>query len=163
MKLSDYVINFAAKLGVKHIFLLPGGGCMHLLDSLGRCSEIEYVCNLHEQACAIAADAYGQYTNNLGVALVTTGPGGTNAITGVVAAWIDSTPCLFISGQVKRLDLMSNSGLRQKGYQEVDIIKLVKSVTKYAITIQDPLSIKYELNSFSNIFLLANNVTFKCL
>ena len=154
MKLSDYVINFAAKLGVKHIFLLPGGGCMHLLDSLGRCSEIEYVCNLHEQACAIAADAYGQYTNNLGVALVTTGPGGTNAITGVVAAWIDSTPCLFISGQVKRSDLMSNSGLRQKGYQEVDIIKLVKSVTKYAITIQDPLSIKYHLEKA--IYLASN-------
>src|ERR1035437_8032640 len=111
MKLSDYVIQRLAQ-EVKHIFMLAGGGCMHLVDSVGRCKEIEYICNLHEQACAIAADAYGQYTNNLGVALVTTGPGGTNAVTGVAAAWIDSTPTLFLSGQVKRSDLMTNRGVR---------------------------------------------------
>ena len=84
IKLSDYVIQRLAQ-EVQHIFMLAGGGCMHLVDSVGRCKEIEYICNLHEQACAIAADAYGQYTNNLGVALVTTGPGGTNAVTGVVS------------------------------------------------------------------------------
>ena len=77
MKLSDYVMQFIAKQGVRHIFMLPGGGAMHLNDSLGRCREIDYVCNLHEQACAIAAEAYARITNNLGVALVTTGPGGT--------------------------------------------------------------------------------------
>ncbi|MBT6803403.1 MAG: thiamine pyrophosphate-binding protein, partial [Verrucomicrobia bacterium] len=87
MKLSDYVMDFIADEGVKHVFMLPGGGAMHLNDSLGRSERLEYVCNLHEQACSIAADAYGQYTNNLGVCLVTTGPGCTNAITGVAAGW----------------------------------------------------------------------------
>src|SRR3954451_1489065 len=104
-KVSDLVIDYIASLGVRHVFMLPGGGCMHLVDSLGRHPDLGYVVNLHEQACAIAAEAYGQYTNRLGVALVTTGPGGTNAVTGVAAAWLDSTPCLFLSGQVKREDL----------------------------------------------------------
>ena len=91
IKLSDYVMNFLAELGTKHIFMLPGGGCMHLVDSLGK-SDIEYTCCLHEQAVAIATEAYAQYTNEIGVSLVTTGPGGTNAITGVAGGWIDSTP-----------------------------------------------------------------------
>ena len=114
MKLSDYVFQFIAEQGVKHVFMLPGGGAMHLVDSLGRNKKLTYVCNLHEQACTIAAEAYARVTNNLGVALVTTGPGGTNAITGVAGAWLASTPCLIISGQVKRQDMKSNSGVRQK-------------------------------------------------
>jgi acetolactate synthase-1/2/3 large subunit len=145
MKLSDYVFQFIADQGVKHVFMLPGGGAMHLVDSLGRCKGLQFVCNLHEQACAIAAEAYARVTNNLGVALVTTGPGGTNAITGVAAAWLDSTPCLFISGQVKRSDLMTGRGVRQLGVQEVDIISLIKSVTKYAAIIMDPATIRYHL------------------
>jgi acetolactate synthase-1/2/3 large subunit len=145
MKLSDYVFRFVANLGVKDVFMLPGGGCMHLVDSLGRNPDIQYICNLHEQACAIAADAYGQYTNNLGVALVTTGPGGTNTITGVAAAWLDSTPCLFISGQVKRADLAEPRGVRQMGFQEINIIKLVRSITKYAVMITEPDTIRYHL------------------
>jgi acetolactate synthase I/II/III large subunit len=145
MKLSDYVIQCIAQAGIKHIFLLPGGGCMHLLDSVGRRRDLAYVCNLHEQACAIAADAYGQYTNHLGVALVTTGPGGTNTVTGVAAAWLDSTPSLFISGQVKRADLMGDRGVRQMGFQELNIVRIVESITKYAVTITDPLSVKYHL------------------
>jgi acetolactate synthase I/II/III large subunit len=145
IKLSDYVIQFVADQGVKHIFMLPGGGAMHLNDSVGRCKEIEFVCNLHEQACAIAAEAYAQVTNNLGVALVTTGPGGTNAITGVAAAWLDSAPCLFLSGQVKRTDLKGDLGIRQLGVQEIDIISLVQPITKYAVTILDPNTIKYHL------------------
>ena len=144
VKLSDYLIRRLAQ-EVKHIFMLTGGGCMHLVDSVGSCKEIEYICNLHEQACAIAADAYGQYTNNLGVALVTTGPGGTNAITGVAGAWCDSTPCLFISGQVKRADLIGGKGVRQMGFQEVDIIKIVSPITKYAVTVTEPETIKYHL------------------
>jgi acetolactate synthase-1/2/3 large subunit len=119
---------------------------MHLVDSIGRCRDIEYVCNLHEQACAVAADAYGQYTNNLGVAVVTTGPGGTNTLTGVAAAWLDSTPCLFISGQVKRADLPGNRGVRQMGFQELNIVRIVQSFTKYAVTVTDPHSIKYHLD-----------------
>src|SRR5574341_1776 len=121
-------MQFVANQGVKHVFMVPGGGAMHLNDSLGRREDIEFVCNLHEQASAIAAEAYARITNQLGVALVTTGPGGTNAITGLVGAWLDSTPCLFISGQVKRADLMQGRGVRQLGVQEVDIISMVKPV-----------------------------------
>lgn len=149
-KLSDYVIGFVADLGVKHVFLVTGGGAMHLNDSLSRSEDIEFVCNLHEQASAIAAENYSKATNHLGVALVTTGPGATNAITGLVGAWLDSTPCIFVSGQVKRADRMYDAdgtplGVRQVGVQEVDIVPIVQSVTKYAVTITDPQSIRYHL------------------
>lgn len=145
MKLSDYVIRFIADQGVKHVFMVPGGGAMHLNDSLGHSADVEFVCNLHEQASAIAAEAYARIANNLGVALVTTGPGGTNSITGVAAAWLDSTPSLFISGQVKRADLMRDLGVRQLGVQEIDIVSIVKPITKYAVTIMDPETIRYHL------------------
>jgi acetolactate synthase-1/2/3 large subunit len=144
-KLSDYVIEFVARTGVKHIFMLTGGGCMHLADSVGRNSKIEYICCLHEQACAFATEAYAEYTNNLGVALVSTGPGGTNTVTGVAAAWLESAPCLFISGQAKRADLIGPSGVRSMGTQEVDIVSVVRPITKYAKTILEPESIRYEL------------------
>jgi acetolactate synthase-1/2/3 large subunit len=144
-KLSDYVIRFIADQRLKHVFMVAGGGAMQLNDSLGKCQDIEYVCNLHEQASAIAAEAYAQVTNNLGVAIVTTGPGGTNAITGVAGAWLDSAPCLIISGQVKRSDLKGDSGLRQLGVQEIDIVSIVKPITKYAVTIMEPTSIRYHL------------------
>ena len=144
-KLSDYVFDFVAAQGVKHVFLLPGGGAMHLVDSLGRSGKLSYVCNLHEQACAIAADAYSQYTNNLGVALVTTGPGGTNTITGVTASWLDSIPVLFISGQVKRADMAGKRKVRQMGFQEIDIVSLVRPITKYAVTVTEPEDIRYHL------------------
>ncbi|MDQ3949754.1 MAG: thiamine pyrophosphate-binding protein [Gemmatimonadota bacterium] len=144
-KLADYVIEAVAAAGVRHIFLLPGGGCMHLVDAVGRCKGLEFVANLHEQASAIAADAYGQYTNNLGVALVTTGPGSTNALTGVAGAWLDSTPCLFISGQVKRADLATGRGVRQMGFQEVDIVAMARPITKYAVTVTDPSTIRYHV------------------
>lgn len=145
MKLSDYVMKFISDAGVKHVFMLSGGGAMHLVDSVGKNKELTYICNLHEQACAIAADAYSQYTNHLGVALVTTGPGGTNTITGVAGAWLDSTPVLFISGQVKRADRVGTTGVRQMGFQEINIVELVSSITKYAVTITDPETIRYHL------------------
>lgn len=145
MKLSDYVFRFIAERGVKHVFMLAGGGAMHLVDSLGRNNDLSYICNLHEQACAIAADAYSQYTNGLGVVLVTTGPGGTNTITGVAGAWLDSTPVLFVSGQVKRSDLAAARGVRQMGFQELDIVRLVSPITKHAVTVMDPSRIRYEL------------------
>lgn len=149
-KLSDYVIRFIADQGVKHVFLVPGGGAMHLNESLSRCSAIEPVCNLHEQASAIAAENYSKATNNLGVAFVTTGPGATNAITGLAGAWLDSTPCLFVSGQVKRADRMFRPdgtplGVRQMGVQEVDIVSIVRPLTKYAVTIDQPETIRYHL------------------
>src|SRR6267142_2743382 len=145
MKLSDYVIRFIEGQGVRHVFMVPGGGAMHLNDSLGQSRSIEWVSNLHEQASAMAAETYAKATGNLGVALVTTGPGGTNAITGVAGAWLDSTPCLFISGQVKRPDLKGKSGVRQMGVQEVDIVSAVKGMTKYAKLITDPESIRFHL------------------
>src|SRR5215469_18204097 len=106
MKLSDYVVRFVAEQGVRHVFLVVGGGAMHLNSSLANERRLTPVCNLHEQASAIAAENYSKATNHLGVCLVTTGPGATNAITGLAGAWLDSTPCLFLSGQVKRADRM---------------------------------------------------------
>jgi acetolactate synthase I/II/III large subunit len=145
MKLSDYVMGKVADAGVSDVFMLPGGGAMHLNDSLGRQRGLTYICNLHEQASAMAAEAYARVTNNLGVAMVTTGPGGTNTVTGVVGAWLDSTPVLFLSGQVKRADLKGASGLRMLGVQEVDIVSIVASITKYAVTVVDPMSVRYHV------------------
>ena len=145
MNLSDYVFGAVAAAGVKHVFMVPGGGAMHLNLALGRCPGLTVVSNLHEQACAIAAETYGKATNRLGVALVTTGPGGTNAVTGVAGAWLDSTPCLFISGQVKRADLAGSLGVRNLGVQEVDIVSIVRPITKYAVTILDPVTIRFHL------------------
>ena len=145
MKLSDYVIQKIAEHGVKHVFMLPGGGAMHLNDSLARSQKIEYVSTLHEQAAAIAAEAYARVTNTLGVTLVTTGPGGTNAVTGITGAYLDSTPTLYLAGQVKRADLKRDSGVRILGVQEVDMVSIVTPITKYAVTITDPSSIRYHL------------------
>ena len=156
MRLADYAMSFVAQQGVKHVFLVTGGGAMHLNDALARCADLTFVCNHHEQASAIAAESYSKASNNLGVALVTTGPGGTNAITGVVGAWLDSTPMLVISGQVKRADRMYRPdgtplGVRQRGSQEVDIVSLVKPITKYAMTIEDPQSIRYHLEKAAHL------------
>jgi acetolactate synthase I/II/III large subunit len=145
MKLSDYVMRFIVDRGINHVFMVAGGGAMHLNHSAGTCSGMEVVCNLHEQAAAIAAEAYSKITNNMGFALVTTGPGGTNAVTGVAGAWLDSTPCLYISGQVKRDHLIGNRGVRQFGFQEIDIISIVKPITKYAVTVMEPNTIRYHL------------------
>jgi acetolactate synthase I/II/III large subunit len=145
MKLSDYVIDFVSRSGPRHLFLLPGGGSMHLVDSAGRHGGLEYVCCLHEQACAFAAEAYAEYTGGLGAALVTTGPGGTNAITGLAAAWIDSASCLFLSGQVKRADMIGARGVRSMGPQELDIISIVRPITKYAATVMEPESVRYHM------------------
>lgn len=138
-------MKFLSEQKVGHVFLLPGGGCMHLVDSLGRQKNLRYVCCLHEQAAAIAAEAYGQYTQNLGAALVTTGPGGLNTVTGAAGAWIDSTPLLVLTGQAKRSDLIGQSGLRQMGVQEADVISVVKPITKYAASVMEPDTVRYHL------------------
>ncbi len=145
VKLSDYVFRFIAGLGVRHVFEITGGGAMHLNDSLGACKEIEYVCVQHEQAAAMAAESYAKVTNGIGVCLVTAGPGGTNALTGVAGAWLDSTPMLVLSGQAKRTDLKGNSGVRQMGVQEVDIVSMAKPITKYAVTVMEPADIRFHL------------------
>lgn len=144
IKLSDYVIQFLQKKGVEQCFLLPGGGAMHLVDSVGR-AQLPYVCFQHEQGAAIAAEAYGQHQNCPALLLVTSGPGATNAITGVTAGWIDSTPMFVISGQAKRSDLIGTTGVRQIGSQEVQTIPMVRSITKYAAEILEPLEIRYHL------------------
>lgn len=120
---------------------------MHLVDSVGRRPELDYVCCLHEQACAFAAEAYGEFTNALGVALVTAGPGGTNAITGAACAWIEGAPALFISGQAKGSDLICRQPLpvRSMGPQEIDITALVRPITKYAALVLDPADIRWHL------------------
>lgn len=145
IKLSDYVIKKLENTGTGHMFMLPGGGAMHLNDSLGNSTKIQYVACLHEQACAIAAEAYARVNNRIGLCMVTTGPGGTNALTGVAGAWLESTPLFVVSGQVKRLDMINGQGIRQQGMQELDIISVVKSMTKYAALVDDPQMIRYHL------------------
>ena len=145
MKLADYVISFFEKINVQHIFTVSGGGSIFLCDSLQRSKKIKYISCHHEQAVSFAAEAYARDRNNIGGALVTTGPGGTNSITGVASCWIDSVPCLFVSGQVFLNQTIMNTGLRQLGVQEIDIISLVKPITKYSIMIDDPLSVKFHL------------------
>jgi acetolactate synthase-1/2/3 large subunit len=144
IKLSDWVFQYVASLGVTHVFEVTGGGAMHLNDSLGQ-SGLQYICMLHEQAAAMAAESYAKVRNDLGVCLVTTGPGGTNALTGVAGAWLDSTPMLVISGQVKRADLKGATGVRQMGVQEVDIVAMAAPITKYATTVLEPNDIRYHL------------------
>ena len=146
IKLSDYVIKRLEETGVKHMFMLPGGGAMHLNDSLGKSEKIQYVGCLHEQACAIAAEAYARVNNKLGLLMVTTGPGGTNALTGIAGAYIESTPVFVVSGQVKRLDMINGQGIRQQGMQELDIISVVKPITKYAALVDDPQMIRYHID-----------------
>jgi acetolactate synthase-1/2/3 large subunit len=145
VKLSDYIFSFIAGLGVKEVFAVCGGGAMHLVDSLGRNENLRYVATHHEQAACMAAEGYSRIAEKPGVALVTSGPGGTNTITGVCGAWIDSIPTIFISGQVVSDTLIKDTGLRQFGIQEADIIKIVKPITKYAVTVTDPQTIKYHL------------------
>lgn len=154
VRASDYIISRLEKEGVKHIFTVTGGGGMFLIDSLGRSKAIQYVPNHHEQACAMAAEAYARVSKNIGVALVTTGPAGTNAITGVGCAWTDSIPMLVLSGQAKTAHLIENTGLRQKGFHEVTIAKIVEPITKYAVTIKDPNTVVYHLEKA--LFLAKN-------
>ena len=148
IKLSDYVVGKLADWGVRHVFLVTGGGAMHLNDSIGKEPRICYVCNHHEQASAMAAECYARVAGTPGVINVTTGPGGINALNGVFGAWTDSIPMLVVSGQVKRETCMATvhtNGLRQLGDQEVDIISMVKGITKYAVLVDDPVSVRYHM------------------
>ncbi len=138
-------MRYLHDVGIRRIFMLTGGGCMHLVDSVGREKGLDYVCCLHEQACAFAAHAHAEFTGTPCAVLVTTGPGGTNAVTGLAAAWLDSTPCIFLSGQVKRADSMTGRGVRSMGPQELDVISVVTPITKYAKTVVDPNAVRFEL------------------
>lgn len=145
MKVSDYIISFLENQGVKHMFMLPGGMAMHINDSVGYAKSLKPVWMLHEQSCAFAAESYARITNNLGVACTTCGPAATNTLTGIACAWIESTPLLVLTGQVKRADIAQDPALRQLGVQEVRIVEMAKPITKYCVQIIDPLRIRYEL------------------
>lgn len=145
VRASDWIMDCLARVGVRHVFMLAGGGAMHLNDAAGNHPSLTTVCTLHEQAAAIAAETYAKASSRPTLCLVTSGPGSTNAITGVAGAWLDSTPMIIISGQVKRADLVGNTGVRQRGVQEVDIISMVTPITKHAVLLDDPLSIRFEM------------------
>ncbi len=151
IRLADYVANFLVEHGVTDVFSVVGGGAMHLNDALGHCAGLKVTYNHHEQACAIAAEAYARLENRIAAVCVTTGPGGTNAITGVVGGWLDSIPMFVISGQV-RYDTTARFALKEAGAvvramgdQEYDIVKSVEPMTKYAVMIEDPKTIRFTL------------------
>ena len=135
--ISNKIFSYLSSLGVDRVFLVPGGGNMFLVDALGSESGIEFVPTHHEQAAVIAAEYYARRTGRLGVALVTTGPGSTNAITGISGAWLDSIPVLILAGQVKTADYNFDRDLRQKGPQEIDLVSMISDVTKFAKTCFD--------------------------
>ncbi len=147
IKVSDFIANYLVEEGVEHVFMVTGGGAMHLNDSLGKHKKLEIVFNHHEQACAMAAESYARLTNKLAVVNVTSGPGGINALNGVFGAWTDSIPMLVLSGQVRYDTTVPGVGLplRQMGDQEYTIVPTVQPMTKYAVMITDPNEIKYEL------------------
>ena len=147
IKVSNFIFqHLVEKHGIEHCFLVTGGGAMHLNDSLGR--YIPYTVNNHEQACSMSAEGYARVNQNLAVVNVTTGPGGLNCLNGVLGQWTDSVPVLYISGQVKRATMLDNCKMptRQVGDQEVDIVKTVKHLTKYAVCVKNPEEIKYHLD-----------------
>lgn len=150
IKVSDFIFrHLVEKHNIEHCFLVTGGGAMHLNDSIGHTDGLKYICNHHEQASAIAGEGYYRTKGQLCVTNVTTGPGGTNAITGVLGQYLDSIPGLYISGQIKTATFKNTYpylNLRQLGDQEADIVAMVKPITKYAKTVVNPLDIKYELD-----------------
>lgn len=137
MRVADYIIDQIYKTGCDHIFLVTGGGAMYLNDAVASHGKIKPVCNHHEQACAMGAVAYSKYTNRVSSVCLTTGCGGTNAITGLLDAWQDSVPVIFVSGNVNRSH-MASEGVRNLGVQEANIIDIVKPITKYSAVVQDP-------------------------
>ena len=147
IKLSDYIFKYLADYGIRHIFMLTGGGAMHLNDSIGKEKRIQYICNHHEQACAIGAEGYARVSGEMAAVCVTSGPGGTNALTGVLGQWLDSIPVLYLSGQVRYDTTVPSTGLplRQLGDQEGDIIAIAKPITKYAVMVTDATTIRYHL------------------
>lgn len=151
MKLTDYLAQYLADHGVKKVFLITGGACAHIVDSLGKNPNIEYVCMQHEQAAAMAADAYSRVTKNIGVAVATSGPGATNLITGVCCSYFDSIPTLIITGQVNLWETKGNKKARQIGFQETDIIAIVRPITKFAVLVKDPNKIRYYLDKAIHI------------
>ncbi len=147
VRAADYLVRTLAANRVQHVFMVTGGGAMFLDDAFGIERRIEHVCNAHEQGCAIAAEGYARASGKLAVVCVTTGPGGTNAITGVLGQWLDSIPVLYLSGQVRYDTTVISTGLplRQLGDQEAAIVDMVRPITKYAVMVTDHRLIRYHL------------------
>ncbi|AGF59156.1 acetolactate synthase-1/2/3 large subunit [Clostridium saccharoperbutylacetonicum] len=152
MKLSDYIVTFLIEKGVTDVFGYPGGMVTHLMESFDKYKDfISAHVNYHEQASAFCACGYAQASNKPGVAYATSGPGATNLITGIANAYFDSIPCIFITGQVNTYESKGELHVRQKGFQETDIISIVKSITKYAVKIDDENNVKYEFEKAFDI------------
>jgi len=151
IRVADKIMEYLADRGATDIFTVSGGGAIFLDDALGKSERITYYCCHHEQAVAMTTEAYARVKGGIGVSLVTTGPGGTNAITGVVGSWIDSVPHLMISGQVYLQQTIGDSGVRQMGSQEINIVDIVKPVTKYAVMIKDAKKAIYHIQKAIHI------------
>ncbi len=153
MKASDYIVSYLENRRIQHVFGYPGGMITHFMDSLSKSKNIKAHLTYHEQGAAFAACGYAQITKNPTVAFATSGPGATNMITGICNAWFDSIPTIFITGQVNVYEGKGNLSIRQRGFQETDIISIVKSITKYAVYIDDVKRLPYELDKAYNLTL----------
>ncbi|MCH8898677.1 MAG: thiamine pyrophosphate-binding protein, partial [Chloroflexi bacterium] len=146
MRVADYVIEFFENQGVEHIFTVSGGGSIFLCDALAVAKKMKYVACHHEQAASMATEAYARVRQGLGVTLVTSGPGGTNSVTGIAGSWLDHVPHVTISGQVFLAQTIRNHpGLRTLGVQEINIVDIVRPITKYAVMVEDAQEIRYHL------------------
>lgn len=153
IKVSDYIIKFLEDMNVKYVYGMIGGAITHIFDSLNKSQKIKFIHCYHEQAAAFGASASAKLSGNLSVVFVTSGPGATNSITGIADAYFDSSPVLFITGQVNTYDFKYNLKVRQKGFQETDIVKIVKPITKYSVLVDNPKNIESELKKAVSIAL----------
>lgn len=151
MKLSDYIVEFLAEKGVDTVFGYIGGAITHLVDSIDRSSRVRFIQTYHEQTAAIAAEGYSRISGKLGVAIATSGPGATNLITGIGDAFFDSIPVVFITGQVNTYEYKNNKNIRQQGFQETDIVSIVRPITKYAVMVTNAQDIRLELEKAFHI------------
>ncbi len=154
MKLSDYIAQFLAEKKIDHVFVVSGGAIIHSIDSVAKRSDMKYICIQHEQAGGAAADAYSRTCGRVGTTMVTSGPGATNLTTSISNAYFDSIPILCITGQVTTPRLRPSEKLRQKGFQETDVVSLFQSITNYVYRVMDPMEIKYQLQK---AFYMATN------
>lgn len=145
MRVADYVVEFLVERGIQDVFLVSGGGIMYLTDAVGLNPKLHYYCNYHEQAAVVAAEGYARVRNGVGACLVTTGPGAANAISALPGAFVDSIPLLVIAGNVKRELIADFEKLRQLGPQEANTVAMARPVTKYATSVRDPQTIRYEM------------------
>lgn len=145
MKLSDVVAEFLANEGIRHVFAISGGASLHLIHSIAENKGTGYVCPQHEQAGSYAADGYARVTGGMGCAVATSGPGATNLITGICSSFYDSVPVLYLTGQVATFRSKGDTGVRQIGFQETEIVDICRTITKYAVLVKDPYRVRYEL------------------